>query len=466
MSSVYRSSKLTLIWLGAKTEADAASICLLYQIEEIRQNPAATKLDKEDAVIKLIRHPDHQEKNLASLDSLFCKSWCSRVWVVQEFALSPNIQMNCGHSVLPVDAIGLLVDIFYEHPFASFSYSYTNLFDRLRQLAHFTDPRPIQMSVCNVVHFAAVAVLKASDERDHLYGFLGLLNPDDRSRLLPDYGLDPTNAFTSAMEAILTGVETTSNFWQFLHLASGCRPISIGLPSWVIHFPSANMMGSCLSEYNIFSASRDSMQDFSFEDSGSVLRISGKIIDSVKTICRPPPHGSENDSWPRKCFDLLNANLPSYKTGESSQDICWRMMVCDLHNPGGLAVEPKRAMEGFGSSYLNDAVFQNSLTHDVLATDTAMKSALKEQRDYQLSMLRSSTFKDMCITQRRLAGCLGPHSQKDDTICIFSGSSVPHIIRELPNGNYHLVGEAYIHGIMDGEVMDWEGIEWKDIRLA
>jgi hypothetical protein len=41
-----------------------------------------------------------------------------------------------------------------------------------------------------------------------------------------------------------------------------------------------------------------------------------------------------------------------------------------------------------------------------------------------------------------------------DTICIFLGAEVPFILREKPNGQYTLIGEAYIHGIMDGEFME------------
>jgi hypothetical protein len=81
-------------------------------------------------------------------------------------------------------------------------------------------------------------------------------------------------------------------------------------------------------------------------------------------------------------------------------------------------------------------------------------------------MNETSRKMNFCITSKQLAGYIPSRSLQSDTICIFSGSPVPHVIRKLPSGNYGLIGEAYIHGIMDGEAMEWEGIEWEDIRLA
>jgi hypothetical protein len=35
------------------------------------------------------------------------------------------------------------------------------------------------------------------------------------------------------------------------------------------------------------------------------------------------------------------------------------------------------------------------------------------------------------------------------------GSSVPLLLRPRDNAGYQLIGEAYVHGIMQGEAMEW-----------
>jgi hypothetical protein len=50
---------------------------------------------------------------------------------------------------------------------------------------------------------------------------------------------------------------------------------------------------------------------------------------------------------------------------------------------------------------------------------------------------------------------IGPqYLQNDDVVCILYGAAVPFVIRPVGDGNYLLVGECYVHGIMAGEVID------------
>jgi hypothetical protein len=50
---------------------------------------------------------------------------------------------------------------------------------------------------------------------------------------------------------------------------------------------------------------------------------------------------------------------------------------------------------------------------------------------------------------------LGPQqSRPGDKIVIFLGPKVPYILRKREFGQFQLIGEAYVHGIMDGECMD------------
>jgi hypothetical protein len=51
--------------------------------------------------------------------------------------------------------------------------------------------------------------------------------------------------------------------------------------------------------------------------------------------------------------------------------------------------------------------------------------------------------------------CIGPlSSEKDDEIWIIGGAPEPYLLRKLSTGEYSVVGQVYIHGIMDGELAD------------
>jgi hypothetical protein len=49
---------------------------------------------------------------------------------------------------------------------------------------------------------------------------------------------------------------------------------------------------------------------------------------------------------------------------------------------------------------------------------------------------------------------LGPDDIKaGDLIALVIGSQVPFVLREIADGKYKLIGEAYVDGIMDGEAV-------------
>ena len=56
---------------------------------------------------------------------------------------------------------------------------------------------------------------------------------------------------------------------------------------------------------------------------------------------------------------------------------------------------------------------------------------------------------------------LGPCVAKPDDIIVFlDGATTPFLLRPAGNvaGCYHLVGEVYVYGVMDGEMME-KGLE-------
>jgi hypothetical protein len=70
------------------------------------------------------------------------------------------------------------------------------------------------------------------------------------------------------------------------------------------------------------------------------------------------------------------------------------------------------------------------------------------------NLLLQSDEKRPFVTAKGHLG-LGPAGlQEDDLIVVILGAEVPFILRETRPGEYILIGEAYVDGIMDGEVME------------
>jgi hypothetical protein len=78
----------------------------------------------------------------------------------------------------------------------------------------------------------------------------------------------------------------------------------------------------------------------------------------------------------------------------------------------------------------------------------------KESTEWGLEIwtLQMSTNRRLLVTNDGYIG-LGPmKARQGDHVCILYGCSVPVILREI-NGGFSLIGEAYVHGCMDGEAL-------------
>jgi hypothetical protein len=61
----------------------------------------------------------------------------------------------------------------------------------------------------------------------------------------------------------------------------------------------------------------------------------------------------------------------------------------------------------------------------------------------------------------------GPLStRRGDEVWILRGGKVPYVLRPLGNATYKLVGEAYMHGIMQGEAIVNREKEFKTLTLV
>ena len=57
------------------------------------------------------------------------------------------------------------------------------------------------------------------------------------------------------------------------------------------------------------------------------------------------------------------------------------------------------------------------------------------------------------ITQTGYVGLVPEVTATDDLVCVLYGCDTPVILRP-ENAHFVLIGECYIHGLMDGELVD------------
>ncbi|KAL6796302.1 heterokaryon incompatibility domain-containing protein [Trichoderma sp. SZMC 28013] len=170
-----------------------------------------------------------------------------------------------------------------------------------------------------------------------------------------------------------------------------------------------------------------------------------------------------NQTWAVAGQNVLGdkyARLPKDKI-----DAVWRTMICCMTANGKNAQFTiySRAAQALYENFLENTqrlglrqggeVSKNAqvAVHDVVP--------LTEDLLTKLLLMHTSAVK-WCLGRRFAVTDAGDFAavpkaaQKGDVVCIFNGGRVPYVLRPAANGNYTLVGECYVDGMMRGEVRD------------
>ncbi|KAK3367782.1 heterokaryon incompatibility protein-domain-containing protein [Podospora didyma] len=159
------------------------------------------------------------------------------------------------------------------------------------------------------------------------------------------------------------------------------------------------------------------------------------IISSTKSLNLLPPAGMRviPASWASyngQC--IMSPQQNTVKDDSGINDMYWRTLLCDRDVNGGLAPSwMRRACQ---------ELYDDSADGSI---DTAKR-------------LEAATWNRRMIRHGRESFGIVPEDAWDgDAICILNGCNVPVVLRSCgPLEPWKFVGEANIHGMMDGEAMD------------
>ncbi|PMD41991.1 HET-domain-containing protein [Hyaloscypha variabilis F] len=151
-------------------------------------------------------------------------------------------------------------------------------------------------------------------------------------------------------------------------------------------------------------------------------------------------------------FDYMNKALSALGRGGENTNSLLRGRLLFYPGAGGLQLDLAEKLEVNGGYSRSDSETRFSVA--LLASISQLSSK------YSTRFITSCKGRKFCVTSGgRLA--LVPHgSSEGDVVCVIRGVHIPFVVRPVgqkdskeTDANYHLVGECYVHGIMDGEAM-------------
>ncbi|KAK3344252.1 heterokaryon incompatibility protein-domain-containing protein [Lasiosphaeria hispida] len=505
MGDIYRHASQTVVWLGEATADTHTAFSHIQTLGDEALDLAKTP----GKAIGLGESPAFKEvsNNTSVLDSIVKDSWWTRVWTAQEILLSKRAVLASGrhqadwdffHRAIrygemlglwpsALEMFGVAPDI----PLKQF-----NDVDALRTPPTFKTPAHEML-----FYLLRTRRRAATDPRDKIYGVLGLVGDSAQSiGIIPDYEASVSDAYTQATGRL---IETSGN----LDILGVCFPFKkrtvISLPSWVADWGSTDSLAWPLSEDakgnpRTTHASHNTNAQPEWEDKGRVLVVEGHAVDIVANLSLLQRELSDEEMWDDSEFqvdtsepwweDLRNAGAMMGRAYENFTSIVvnlivyveWEEFVKQVKptNPVPTSADP---LSIYCQTLCTGTLAPGGLseTERLFRSWLGQFSPIKKLKAWKLDRAVGGMFRLLSllgyvmatwkgygeffkylrpVTERRLGSlkngylCLLPKLTKiGDQLAILKGGRVPLILRPRSDGAMEYIGEAYVHGIMDGE---------------
>ncbi|KAI1866509.1 hypothetical protein JX265_007810 [Neoarthrinium moseri] len=242
MASIYSGAISVLLWTGPAIQNEAETCRLLRQIHQIQENresirKSISELTKYDNITAWL-----------GISELTRRSYWKRLWVIQEFCLAGRNALVCFGTtrVSLFDFFGAvallgsgfkrvagpLIEAFKgeaEDMLSCVGNLYSGI-DNIYPLMSIHDTRLTKGSLPDLAKLLrAGGRAEQTDSRDKIYGLLGLVNPEIRSLILPDYGKACSDVYRDFVTAV---IQTTGKLDIIYQRPRNLRHGS-QLPSWV-----------------------------------------------------------------------------------------------------------------------------------------------------------------------------------------------------------------------------------------
>jgi hypothetical protein len=426
------------------------------------------------------------EKTWAAIRKFWQKEYWGRIWVVQELVFGTrgggNVILHCGKDEVSWRAIERL-----DHALASIEKNMqSNDQADLDLVLRSDDARPDLCWFVNHVHRTGTKNLllsqllvaqrrcKSTDPRDKVYALLGVaydaLAPQPSS-LKVDYGLTIAEVYRMSVEEVVKDEKKLD-----VICASGTRDSANNLPSWC---PDWSMDSSKdgepsplwdPNEPRAYWAAGETEAVVQFLESGGipVLVAEGWAIDEINVF--PPNFDSKTQFLDTKSLQFLAGEDISIL-----DESVWRTLVANQVWAGQrppvvydsmyatlisrLTSGPRSESIELQYAQRSDILTQELTAHVGSGKMPRVGEALNFTTPFRRWVSDWLYRRKLCKTTKRgFPGLVPDTARNGDLIIVLKGCDLPLTVRSVRD-HYVLIGECYIHGIMNGEalLMESEG---------
>ena len=497
MQAIYANSERLVAWVG---ESKPWTSDFFHCIRQLADPQNTT--DQFCAVIESVGREDHND-NLIFVKWLWdfaTRAWWRRLWVLQEMVLAPHATVVCGpHMMLLDQVLGAFLTIRHVSSRLKLSRADSNkmtsigvLITRIEDLGRYGPSKLLSgkgtMSYsyqftpwqtddayhCFSKLLTACRFRLSSDPRDKIYGLLGMTLDDVTKSIVPRYDKSIAEVYT---DTAFTLIERTGSLFILsqaqitLWNTNSANHCGERLPSWVpdwsvkredFGYSVELRCQSRLERSRHFSACLRPRAEVKLVRN-RVLQLRGFRVDIIVALPKIWEK-YDGDYFPNLAFfnewtgTNVNSGRPNtYIAGGTSINAYWRSWVHDMLPSEGLESQgearPSKARRCVKKVVQDCEDWRYSFENWKISSSS---ESPKPPFPFP-SLVKESTFTSIrfLVTGDKFLGLGNATMQPGDMVYVLAGGSHPFVLRPQVNhpDHFQLVGECYLHGIMDGQAL-------------
>uniref|UniRef100_A0A0D2YJN8 Heterokaryon incompatibility domain-containing protein n=1 Tax=Fusarium oxysporum (strain Fo5176) TaxID=660025 RepID=A0A0D2YJN8_FUSOF len=502
MDKIYSNASLVAIWLGKpfpQLQLGFEVIDRIYKVA-FREVSRIIRAQQYDFTLDIGDIQDRYglelltNEEMEALMDVYASRWFGRVWVIQEVALAKKVGVINGDSIMAFDKFGTVAA--FLHILREWCFGDQSLWQELLPLVDFT--AGIQNGSERVGEETVGLVLtklllwtigfKATDPRDSVFGLWGIVRHIASTQYLkmpehlrPSYDMSVSDVFHSVATEIL---ETSGTLILLTLVKDPEQRSSTELPSWCPDFssplsshpisgPQLKSVTPVKAGGHIEGLTRSLLPGVR----GGTLKLRGFPLGPVQAI------GERADEIDRSSKlvgtehfrDVLLIQALGFVRREFAKNGA-ESIEKHIESWCGLDTLAKRypgAVEGTETirTYCKGKGFLPTLEHDIPVSEEESDAFRAKVFDNGsgLLMILSGTIFNRCIALTaggHLAHASGSTIPGDE-IWVLAVCPSPLVLRRLEpeTDQFSLIGEAYVHGVMNGAAIA-KHTEWRHVDLV
>ncbi|KAF4892904.1 Heterokaryon incompatibility protein 6, OR allele [Colletotrichum fructicola] len=516
MGEIYSQASQVLIYLGKMDPSVEGAMEAMRRVEsELGTFHSGSYL----GVFNMMRYLFKKDEiNWDPIINLLRRPWFQRTWIFQEVVLAKRGQVICGQQSIPWAVFEKAVQsmAFHKSYFKNIP-AYQSMDGIVSGMSLMTSARSIRhrdglsflprlvlwlifgswpdgkdrLKLLDLI--LESRSLSCTHSEDKIFGMLGVTSQDTGSAYLAkDSSLSPGDVFRNF---VLWDI-FNNNSLRALGSSSDKAGSQYSSPSWVPDFERLDPQSSLTGTKNHvrFDASAGLPKQVWTSNEETVLHVKGRIVDTLHTVGKASPSTPDTFAGENahvRHFESLDHLLINKCMIEEAKDIwlssvkrldhCSEPVIKARVDYGSLAAtraDGKMTWAPFLRTLICDRTKEGqepptdfiigevaSFVRQTLEVDVVPEYLLQLQGNRSKGISGLEAF--LALTESRrfaatdigLIGYVPMRAKKGDLVCILHGSEVPFVIRKETGGKYSVVGECFMHGIMEGQALQMESIK-------